>query len=337
MKIETNVPLRAMNTFGVEATARHFAQAESDGDIREALKWAGERGIRVIILGGGSNILFTGDVDALVVRIATKGISILHENGSRRVVEAAAGESWHDLVMWAVANGLGGIENLSLIYGTAGAAPVQNIGAYGVEFRNVCHSVTALNRLSGETREFMPEECEFGYRSSFFKRHAEEWIVLNIRMTLDKAATLKTDYGPLKEKLANRDGGPTFADVAEAVMEVRRSKLPSPEDLGSAGSFFKNPVVPNELADHLLKTYPDMPAFTQNDGSVKLSAAWLLDTAGWKGKRAGDAGCYRLQPLVLVNHGQATGGEILRFSRDIQKDIAGRFGVTLEREAVIYP
>lgn len=337
MRIEHSVSLKPFNTFGVDVVASHYAEAVSVDEIRAALAWADQRSLRAIILGGGSNILFTDNPDALVLRIALKGVAFRDLEHGKALVTAAAGENWPDLVWRAVAEGYGGIENLSLIPGTAGAAPVQNIGAYGVEFCDVCDHVAALNRTSGEVREFSASECEFGYRDSFFKRHPEEWVVCGASMVLDRFAPLKTNYGALDEQLAELDRPPCHADVAKAVATIRRAKLPAPEDTGSAGSFFKNPAVPLALYQRLLDEHPSMPGFDQGDGTVKLSAAWLIDTAGWKTRSAANVGCYSTQPLVLVNLGSATGREILEFSEAIQEDVFERFGVTLEREAVIYP
>lgn len=338
MHIEHDVRLQPLNTFGIAVTARYFARAGSTGDIREALNWGKRHEVPVIILGGGSNILFTDNVDSLVLHVATKGIEVSKQENGKRLVSVAAGENWADLVWWAAARGYGGIENLSMIPGTAGAAPVQNIGAYGTEFCDICDNVTALDRQTGELRVFSRQECRFGYRDSLFKQQAEKWVVINIDILLDKFVPLRTGYGNLEEKLALLETKqPCFTDVAKAVAAIRQAKLPSPEELGSAGSFFKNPVVPAALYQELCEKYPGIPGFEQPGGAVKLSAAWLLDAAGWKGKRAADVGCHTLQPLVLVNHGAATGKEILAFSQTIQADIARRFGVNLEREAVVYP
>ena len=338
MQIENDVPLQNLNTFGVPAAARYFAEIPCVEALREALAWAKRQSLRVIILGGGSNILFTGSVDALVLHMTGQGITVQDLGGGKSLISVAAGENWADLVWWAAKAGYGGLENLCLIPGTAGAAPVQNIGAYGAEFAEVCHSVAALNRHSGEEREFSPQDCAFGYRDSIFKRRAEEWVITGIKLLLDEKAPLRSEYGALREQLAARGKErPNFLDVAEAVAAIRQAKLPAPEDLGNAGSFFKNPAVPAALYEALRTEHPGLPGFKQPDGRIKLSAAWLLDTAGWKGKRAGRVGCYERQPLVLVNHGGADGGEILEFSEQIQADIRQRFVVRLEREPVVYP
>lgn len=337
MRIEHNVSLKPFNTFGVDAIARYYAEVRSVDEIIESLAWAKTRSLRVVILGGGSNILFTGDLEALVLRVALKGISVQEQNGGKVLVTAAAGENWPDLVWWAVENGYGGIENLSLIPGTAGAAPVQNIGAYGVEFCDVCDHVTVLNRANGEICRFSAQECEFGYRHSYFKEHPEEWIVCSVSMVLDRCAPLNTEYGTLKDDLAALGHPPCHADVARAVADIRNAKLPAPEVTGSAGSFFKNPVVPAARYQSLLERHPGMPGFDQGDGTFKLSAAWFIDTAGWKEKPTATVACYPTQPLVLINRGAATGKEILDFSQAIQQDIGTRFEVRLEREAVVYP
>lgn len=338
MRIEYDFPLKPLNTFGIAARARYFAGARSVDDVREALAWAGERRLRTFILGGGSNILFTEDVDGLVLHMKIQGIGVHERDSAKYLVTAAAGDSWAGLVRWAVERGYGGIENLSGIPGTAGAAPIQNIGAYGVEFSEICHSVTALERDTGKIREFSAGECCFGYRDSFFKHHAEKWIILAICVRLDRNAPLRLEYGALKETLSRLGKmQPCIADVRESVLAIRAQKLPEPKELGSAGSFFKNPVVPISQYRQLRARYPGMPGFAQKNGMVKLSAAWLLETAGWKGKKEGRVGCYSQQPLVLINHGDASGQEVLCFSQDIQKSIADSFGISLERETVLYP
>lgn len=335
MRFENEISLKQFNTFGVASTASNYVRAESIEDIRDALTLAKSNKLRTVVLGGGSNILFAENVDALVLHIANKGKTVREMGGGKILVDVAAGESWPELVCWAVCSGYGGIENLAMIPGTAGAAPVQNIGAYGIEFRNVCHSVTALNRHSGVIRRFSSQECNFGYRDSVFKQTGE-WIITSLSLILDRNATLSTEYGALKEELQGITN-PGFADVKKAIISIRSKKLPAVEELGSAGSFFKNPVVPEAFYLELHKSNPELPGFNQHDGTVRIPAAWLLDSAGWKGKREGDVGCYHLQPLIIVNYGAATGAEILQFSKTIQRDIVERFGVHLEREVVLCP
>ncbi|MBA1261752.1 UDP-N-acetylmuramate dehydrogenase [Stutzerimonas stutzeri] len=331
--VEENRSLKPFNTFALEARARCFAEARDDHEVREALAAAQRLGLPLRVLGGGSNLLLTTDVEALVLRLVSRGIRVLSDDGDRVVLEAEAGEPWHPFVLHSLALGLAGLENLSLIPGTVGAAPIQNVGAYGVEISDVFAGLTALDRTSGELCEFDAKACAFGYRDSLFKQQAGRYIILRVRFALQRSARLQLDYGPLRQRL--RQMGveqPTARDVSEAVCAIRREKLPDPQVLGNAGSFFKNPLVPQALADGLRKRYPDLVAFSQADGQVKLAAGWLIEQAGWKGFRDGDAGVHGLQALVLVNHGQASGQQILALARRIQADIAARFGVELEIE-----
>ncbi len=338
MMVQSAISLKPFNTFGIEATAEHYAKVTSVEDVRQALAWAQEQKLPVFILGGGSNILFQENIHGLVIHMGLLGIDeeILDEN--RSLMTIAAGEDWSQTAWWAASHGFGGIENLYLIPGSAGAAAVQNIGAYGVELCDVCHHVTALNRATGEIHTLAAKDCQFGYRESLFKHQANQWIVLSVTLELNKKAPLKTSYGALQETLKERcQGAPCFTDVALAVASIRESKLPSPESIGSAGSFFKNPVVSPDCHASLIKQHPKMPAFALPSGDYKLSASWLLDTAGWKKKDSPTVACYPLQPLVITNKGGATGKEIVEFSQAIQQDIAQRFAISLEREVVIYP
>lgn len=338
MHLHEFAPLGPHNTFGVNATARFLALAERPADIPEALLRARDQGLALRVIGGGSNIVLAGDVDGLVLLMRTQGVSIVRDDGDRVIVEAQAGEDWHKLVLWSVERGLGGLENLSLIPGTAGAAPVQNIGAYGAEFADVCHSVTALRRDSMERVTLTAPECAFGYRDSLFKREPERWIVESVRMTLSRTSPVRTGYGSIGDIL-NESGiaRPGYRDVCEAVCRVRRDKLPDPAELGNAGSFFKNPLVSAETAQELARLHPGLPAYPQDDGRCKLAAGWLIDKAGWKGKSLGRVGVYPRQALVLVNNGGADGREILALAKAIRADIQEKFGVVLEMEPVVYP
>ncbi|MCY1276664.1 UDP-N-acetylenolpyruvoylglucosamine reductase [compost metagenome] len=333
LSVRQRVSLKPYNSFGVDVQAREFAEAHDDQQVREALAYARQRSLPLLVIGGGSNLLLTGDVDALVLRMASRGVRILADDGERVVVEAEAGEAWHPFVLWTLQQGFGGLENLSLIPGTVGAAPMQNIGAYGVELKDVFVSLTALDRESGELREFALADCQFAYRDSLFKRQPGRWLILRVRFALSRAATLHLDYGPVRQRLA-ADGiaRPTPPDVSRAICAIRGEKLPDPAELGNAGSFFKNPLVSAEQADALRGLHADLVAYPQADGQVKLAAGWLIERAGWKGVREGDAGVHRLQALVLVNYGAATGQQLLVLARRIQADIAGRFGVELEIE-----
>ena len=331
--VQSGVSLKAYNTFGVDVAARYFAEAGDDQQVRQALAAARERKVPLLVLGGGSNLLLTADVEALVLRMVGRGIRVLANDGQRVEIEAEAGEPWHPFVLWTLAHGLVGLENLSLIPGTVGASPVQNIGAYGVELKDCFLGLTALDRQTGEIRQFDLQDCAFAYRDSLFKRESGRWIILRVRFVLGRQSPLHLDYGPVRQRLAEQGiTVPSALDVSRAICAIRSEKLPDPAVLGNAGSFFKNPLVPAELAQRLQAEYLDLVAYPQADGQVKLAAGWLIDKAGWKGFRDGDAGVHRLQALVLVNHGNATGQQLLGLARRIQADIAERFGVSLEIE-----
>jgi len=335
--VQSDVSLKPFNTFGVEVKARWFVEAHNDSDVRDALAWASEKNVEVLVVGGGSNLLLTGDIDALVLRMASRGIRITHEDCGGAIVEAEAGEPWHPFVQDMLARGLSGLENLSLIPGTVGAAPMQNIGAYGVEIKDVFHSLVALDRQTGELREFALQDCAFGYRDSVFKHQVGRWLILRVRFKLSFAATLHLDYGPVRQRLQEQGiEQPTPIHVSRAICAIRSEKLPDPTVLGNAGSFFKNPVVPAELAGRIKQEHPGLVAYPQAGGQVKLAAGWLIEQAGWKGFREGDAGVHALQSLVLVNYGAATGLELLKLAQRIQADILERFGVSLEMEPNLY-
>lgn len=331
--LQENLSLKPYNTFGVDVSARLFAEARDDAEVREGIALAAARGLPLLVIGGGSNLLLTGDVDALVLRMASRGIRILADDGEKVLLEAEAGEPWHPLVLQTLERGLGGLENLSLIPGTVGAAPMQNIGAYGVELKDVFAGLTALDRATGELREFALEDCQFAYRDSLFKREAGRWLILRVRFNLSRASRLHLDYGPVRQRL--QDEGismPSPKDVSRAICAIRSEKLPDPAELGNAGSFFKNPLVSNELAQRLRGEHSDLVAYSQADGQVKLAAGWLIERAGWKGFREGDAGVHRLQALVLVNYGAATGHQLHELAQRIRADVAAKFGVELEME-----
>ncbi|WP_219097117.1 UDP-N-acetylmuramate dehydrogenase [Pseudomonas sp. UMAB-40] len=333
LQVQPQVSLKPFNTFGVDVQARLFAEAHNDADVREALAYASAHDVPLLVIGGGSNLLLTADVQALVLRMATRGIRILSDDGSKVVIEAEAGEPWHPFVQHTLAQGLSGLENLSLIPGTVGAAPMQNIGAYGVEIKDVFAGLTALDRQTGELRDFTLEDCNFAYRDSLFKQESGRWLILRVRFTLDRAAHLHLEYGPVRQRLTDQGiDHPTATDVSQAICSIRSEKLPDPAVLGNAGSFFKNPLVPAALVAQLKSQYPDLVAYAQPDGQMKLAAGWLIERAGWKGFRDGDAGVHKLQALVLVNYGSATGLQLLHLAQHIQKDILERFNVDLEME-----
>ena len=337
LNVQVNASLKPFNSFGVDVTASLFAQAHTDADVREALLYAADRKLPLLVIGGGSNLLLTGNVTALVLRMASRGIRLLEDDGERVVVEAEAGEVWHAFVLWTLEQGLSGLENLSLIPGTVGAAPMQNIGAYGVEIKDVFAGLTALDRQTGELRDFTLAECNFGYRDSLFKQQAGRWLILRVRFALGRAASLHLEYGPVRQRLSEQGiDQPTASDVSRAISSIRSEKLPDPAVLGNAGSFFKNPVVSATLAAELKLAHPGMIGYPQADGRVKLAAGWLIEAAGWKGFREADAGVHRLQSLVLVNYGSATGLQLLALAQRIQADIEQRFAVQLEMEPNLY-
>jgi UDP-N-acetylmuramate dehydrogenase len=333
LQVQAQVSLKPFNSFGIDVRARLFAEARNDADVHEALAYASEQQLPLLVIGGGSNLLLTQDIDALVLRMASQGIRVVQDDGVQVVVEAEAGEAWHPFVLWTLAQGFSGLENLSLIPGTVGAAPMQNIGAYGVEIKDVFAGLTALDRQTGELRDFSLAECNFAYRDSLFKHEVGRWLILRVRFALSRAVHLKLEYGPVQQRLTEQGiTQATPSDVSRAICSIRSEKLPDPAVLGNAGSFFKNPLVSQALAAELQLQYPDLVAYPQADGQMKLAAGWLIDKAGWKGFRDGDAGVHRLQALVLVNYGAATGQDIAGLALRIQQDIEKRFQVVLEME-----
>lgn len=330
---QEQVSLKPYNTFGIDVKARYFSQARNDLHVRQALSQAQRLALPVLVIGGGSNLLLTRDIDALVLHMASQGRRVLSDDGEHVVVEAEAGEPWHPFVQWTLAQGFCGLENLSLIPGTVGAAPMQNVGAYGVEIKDVFVGLTALDRETGELRDFALADCAFGYRDSVFKRNPGRWLILRVRFALSRTLHAHLDYGPVRQRLAEQGvTEPTAQAISDAICSIRREKLPDPAELGNAGSFFKNPVVSAECVARIRAQYPGVVAYPQADGQVKLAAGWLIEQAGWKGYREGDAGVHRLQSLVLVNHGQASGAQMHALARRIQADILERFGVELEME-----
>lgn len=326
-------PLKPHNTFGVDAKAKFFFEFTEPEDLQVFLRsnnsWRDER---ILILGEGSNILFLNDFDGLVIRPNIPGIKTVGEDRNHVWIEAGAGEIWDELVQYAVAYELGGIENLSLIPGTVGAAPVQNIGAYGQEVCNTVQKVAGIDLETMQMKEFNAEECQFGYRNSIFKTELKgRFIITTVVFRLHKFPEYELGYGQL-EKRVREKGGVNLWNIRETVVEIRRSKLPDVKELGNAGSFFKNPVVEKEFAEKLKMQFEDIPLYPAGENKVKLAAGWLIEKAGWKGKREGDAGVHEKQALVLVNHGNATGQQIFELSENIRRSVFEKFGVGLERE-----
>lgn len=334
---QERVSLKPFNTFGIDVKARYLTLAHDDDEVRQALALAAQRQLPVLVVGGGSNLLLTRDVDALVLHMASRGRRILSDDGERVVIEAESGEPWHPFVQWSLAQGLCGLENLSLIPGTVGAAPMQNVGAYGVEIKDVFAGLTALDRETGQSRDFTLNECAFAYRDSVFKRNPGRWLILRVRFVLSRTLRAHLDYGPVRQRLQEQGVQEVTAQaISDAICSIRREKLPDPAELGNAGSFFKNPVVSVQLAESIRARYPSLVAYPQSEGQVKLAAGWLIEQAGWKGYREGDAGVHRLQSLVLVNYGQASGAQLHALAQRIQADILERFGVELEMEPNLY-
>lgn len=333
LAIEQAVSLKPYNTFSLDVTARFFVAVQSLEQLQAALAWADERKLAVLLLGGGSNLVLTADLDALVIHLQLLGIEVLSENDQGALIEVQAGENWHAFVLWSLAQGFSGLENLSLIPGYVGAAPVQNIGAYGVELKDHLDSVLVWDRQTKQVQRLSNAQCQFAYRDSLFKRETGRRVILSVRFKLPKQAVLQLDYGHLRSYLAEQQiAQPTALDVSRAVCAIRAEKLPDPKELANAGSFFKNPVVSAEHAAELQANYPSLVSFAQTDGQVKLAAGWLIDQAGWKGVRQGDAAVHAKQALVLVNYGNASGAQILQLAAQIQADIAQRFAVDLEIE-----
>ena len=314
--------------------ASRYIEVKDDDQVRDALSFGREEGLNILILGGGSNMLFHSNFEGLVVKIASRGIEVLNDDGRVLEVVAEAGEMWHDFVIHTLDNGWGGLENLALIPGCVGASPMQNIGAYGIEIKDVFSWLEAINIETGECVKFLLEDCKFGYRESIFKLEEKgKWVIVRVAFRLDRKSELKTGYGALESELSNISKEKiTHSDVANAVVKIRNSKLPNPAILGNAGSFFKNPVIDNTLFSDLQLIYPEIPNYSQTDGSIKLAAGWLIDQAGWKGHNRGTHGVHDKQALVLVNRGGASGREIWRLATDIMTSVEHKFGIKLEPE-----
>ncbi|MCB9201344.1 MAG: UDP-N-acetylmuramate dehydrogenase [Flavobacteriales bacterium] len=337
MELLRNADLAPLTTFGVPARAEVLARFRDADQLRSLLAAPELAGMPRMVLGGGSNVLFTRDFPGAVLVNEVPGIRVVREDDHHVWLQAGAGEVWHTLVLHAVDQGWGGLENLSLIPGKVGAAPMQNIGAYGVELKDTFVELEALRISDGEVVTFDRDACTFGYRESFFKREGKDrFIILNVTFRLAKDPELNTSYGAIREVLFERGiTDPGVKEVSDAVIAIRRSKLPDPKELGNAGSFFKNPVVPEADYERIRRAHPDVVAYPAGDGLRKLAAGWLIERAGWKGHRANGHGVHAAQALVLVNHGGARGADIEALSRRIMDDIRARFGVELEREVNI--
>lgn len=334
MNIQQNVSLKSLNTFGIEAKAREFVEIKSKEELEVLCMNFNLKDRKVLVLGGGSNMLLTRDVDGMVIKISIKGISIVAENENHVWVKAMAGEVWHDLVIWSIEKGFGGLENLSLIPGCVGASPMQNIGAYGVEIKHTFDSLEAIELDGGATKTFTTSECKFGYRESIFKQEAKgKYIILSVTFKLSKNPSFNTTYGAIQQTLQkNGITQPTVKAISDAVIEIRSSKLPNPKVLGNAGSFFKNPEIPNAQFETLKQQFPDLVGYPASEGYTKVAAGWMIEQCGWKGKVVGNTGAHKDQALVLVNYGGATGKEIWQLAMDIQESVREKFGITISPE-----
>ncbi len=338
MTIHENYSLRACNTFGIDAKAARFCAVASVVDIWTAIKQNTDK-LPVFILGGGSNLLLRHDLPYLVLKNEIKGIKIVEENDETALVAAGGGENWHDFVLWCIAHNLGGVENLSLIPGTVGAAPIQNIGAYGVELKDVFERLDATHLGTGGIGTFDAYICDFGYRDSIFKRGLKgKYAITRVYFRLQKTHKLNLSYGAIAQTLeAKGIKKPTIKDVSDAVIEIRSSKLPDPTEIGNSGSFFKNPELSKTDFEAVETNFPDIVHYNLPNGNVKVPAGWLIEQCGWKGKRVGNTGAYKNQALVLVNYGNASGAEVWSLAEEIAQSVADKFGIRIVPEVNVLP
>lgn len=338
MQLIENVSLKHLNTFGIEARAKYFVQLNSTQETIEFIRDKKFAPHKILILNGGSNTLFTGDFDGLVMKINNVGWEIVNENEEHVFIKVSAGENWDNFVSFTIKSGFAGLENLSMIPGNVGAAPIQNIGAYGVEQKDLFHSLEAINIRTGEVKSFDAGTCRFGYRNSIFKTSLKgKYLVLSVSYKLNKKPVLNIEYGAIRKELEKMGVAEniTIKSVSQAIRNIRGSKLPDPEKIGNAGSFFKNPVVSKAKYFSLLEKYPNITSFPDENEKYKIAAGWMIDQLGWKGTRRGDAGVCETQALVLVNYGKATGREIVALATEIQNSVEDKFGIRLEPEVNI--
>ena len=336
MEIQSNFSLKNYTTFGIEAKANHFVAVKNVGELKAVLEQ--KKSEKKFILGGGSNMLLTKNIEALVIHVDLKGKKIVKETEDYVWVESQAGENWHEFVLWAIDQNFGGLENMSLIPGNVGTTPVQNIGAYGTEIKDTFVSCEAISIDNQEMKTFSKEECHFGYRESIFKNEEKDnYIITSVIFKLTKRNhKINISYGDISTELAkNNITNPTLKDISNAVIAIRQSKLPDPKELGNSGSFFKNPILLKTDFNKIHQKFPEMKYYEISETEVKVPAGWLIEQAGFKGKRFGDAGVHKNQALVLVNYGNATGQEILNLSREIQQTVFDTFGINIEAEVNI--
>lgn len=338
--IEENKSLQSLNTFGIDAVTRYYTQVNSVSELQQLMQSPVYRDNKKLIIGGGSNLLFTQNFSGLTIHNCIKGIAITERNANTVIVKAGAGEVWHQFVLWCIEQNFAGIENLSLIPGSVGASPMQNIGAYGVEIKDVFYQLEAVDLQTGNIEVFTKTDCAFGYRESVFK-HAlkDRYMIVSVSFMLtdlnapNTVYTCKTAYGDIKNTLSEMQVyEPTIKDVSRAVCKIRSTKLPNPAELGNAGSFFKNPSISSQAFEKLVQQYPVMPSFVQPDQTYKIPAGWLIEQCGWKGKVVGNTGAHKMQALVLVNYGNATGREVLDLANAIQQSVRDKFGIEITPE-----
>ncbi len=335
MQIQENISLKPYNSFGIDAKARQFASFKNTEELSEIL--TNDPRLQTLLLGGGSNILFTKDFDGLVLKNEIKGIIKINEDEDFVYIQTGAGENWHQFVLECIENNWAGVENLSLIPGNVGASPIQNIGAYGVEIKDVFYELKAFHRKEKTNYTFGIKDCDFGYRESVFKRkYKDEFIIINVTYKLRKQPVFNTSYGAIEQEIEKMEVKElSIKAISDAIINIRSSKLPNPAEIGNAGSFFKNPEVDTTQFEILKTQFPSIVGYPLVNGHVKLAAGWLIEQCGWKGYRKGDAGCHATQALVLVNYGNASGTEIYNLSEEILQSVKDKFGVMLEREVNI--
>lgn len=337
-QIKENHSLKEYNTFGLAVKAKYFVEVDSVTMLQELIKTDLFKKQNHLILGGGSNVLLTKDFDGLVLKISIQGLTVEKESENNIWLKAMAGNVWHDVVMYSIEQGYGGLENLSLIPGQVGAAPMQNIGAYGIELESVFDHLEAMNIKTGQIRKFAKKECDFGYRESVFKNvYKGKYIITSVVLKLDKSQeNVSVSYGAIQSVLDEKGvKQPNSKSVSDAVIEIRQSKLPNPKELGNAGSFFKNPVIEFKQLETLKSKYPDIPHYDLGLGMYKVPAGWLIEQCGWKGKKVGNVGAHKNQALVLVNYGGATGEEVKALAMDIKKSVFQKFGIVISPEVNI--
>lgn len=337
MNILHNISLKPYNTFGIEVSTSHFVEIHTIEELKELHKSELFK-LPKLILGGGSNILFTKNFEGLAIKLSIKGIEILEDTEEHITIKVGAGEIWHELVLKSIENNWAGIENMSLIPGTVGAAPMQNIGAYGVEIKEVFVELEALHIKTGELKKFNKTDCEFGYRWSVFKGELKnQYIITSVTLRLNKTPEFKTEYGDIKNTLAEMNVTElSIKAISDAVIKIRQSKLPDPKQIGNAGSFFKNPEILTSQFEEIKKNFTNIPGYSISDSITKVPAGWLIDQAGWKGKTIGNIGVHKNQALVLVNYGNGSGNEIFNLAMMIKDSVLKKYGIEITPEVNIY-